>query len=185
MATTRRAARSTTPSKTNGAAKATRSSRLITPDLGLSDSTRNKIIGMLNVCLSDAMVLYTKTRNYHWNVIGIEFIQFHELFETQYDQLEESIDEIAERVSQLGGLALGTLEEFKKHTTLSEQPGERPTAEQMIRNLLSDHESVIRSLRANADAAEDLGDMGTNDFFIGLMQHHEKMAWFLRVHLEG
>lgn len=181
MATTRRA---TSTSKTNGTVK-TQDKRLLTPDIGLSDNARQQITTTLNKRLSDTVALYVKTRNYHWNVTGIEFIQLHEMFESQYDQLAEAMDEIAERVRQLGGVAFGTLDEFKKNTGLSEAPGERPTAEQMIRNLLADHETVIRTLRDDADKADKLGDMGTNDFLIGLMQVHEKIAWFLRAHLEG
>lgn len=159
--------------------------RLLTPDTGLSDETRTKVIDLLNKGLSNIVVLYVKSRNYHWNVTGMEFAQLHAMFENQYDQLEEAMDEIAERVRQLGGVAYGTLDEFKANSALSEKPGERPTAEQMVRNLLADHETVIRQLRRDIDTTDKLGDMGTNDFLTGLMEAHEKMAWFLRAHLEG
>ncbi|MCK6578488.1 MAG: DNA starvation/stationary phase protection protein [Anaerolineae bacterium] len=181
MATTRRAA---TAAKTNGSAKAA-DKRLLTPDIGLSDSARRQMCDILNKRLSDSMVLYVKLRNYHWNITGMQFAPLHALFEAQYDQIAEAIDEIAERIRQLGGIALGTLDEFKKNASLSENPGERPTAEGMIRNLLADHETVIRTLRADAETADKLGDTGSNDFFVGLVQAHEKMAWFLRAHLES
>lgn len=166
------------------AQKPLKKTQFLTPRIGLSDHTCKKMIEVLNRSLANTLVLYTKTRNYHWNVVGVDFIQFHKLFESQYEQLEEAIDEIAERVGQLGGLALGTLEEFRKNTILSEEPGQRPPALQMVENLLNDHECIICQLREDADLAEELGDMGSNDFLIGLIQNHEKMAWFLRTHLQ-
>ncbi len=156
----------------------------ITPNIGLSDAARQQLVEILNKRLSDAFVLYTKTRNYHWNVTGIEFIQLHKLFEDQYEQLAEGIDEVAERVRKLGGFAFGTLDEFKENSAIDEQPGQIPSAEDMIRNLLNDHETIIRQLRKDADTAEELRDMTTNDFLLGQAEDHEKMAWFLRAHLE-
>lgn len=156
------------------------------PNIGLDENARAAVVKILNARLADTFVLYTKTRNYHWNVTGMQFAPLHELFEKQYDQLEEAMDELAERVRQLGGTALGTLAEMLKHTTLSEEPGVVPNAEGMIHRLLNDHEAVIRQLRADVDAtAEKYHDMGTSDFLTGLMEAHEKMAWFLRAHLEG
>lgn len=152
---------------------------------GLTEQARQQVIEILNHRLSDAVVLYTKTRNYHWNVTGIEFIQLHLLFEGQYEALAESIDEIAERVRQVGGFAFGTLDEFKQNSSIEEQPGRIPSAEDMIRNLLNDHEAVVRQLRKDADTTDELGDMLTNDFLIGLAEKHEKTAWFLRAHLEN
>ncbi len=158
---------------------------LIKPVIGLSDEALSEITSLLNKRLADTFVLYTKTRNYHWNVTGMHFMQLHTLFESQYDTLEESMDEIAERVRQLGGVAFGTLEEFKGATALRETPGERPAAAAMVANLLADHELVIRQLRADIETADRLGDMGTNDFLTGLLEGHEKTAWFLRAHLES
>lgn len=157
----------------------------IEPNLGIDEQARQQLIGILNKRLADAFVLYTKTRNYHWNVTGSEFMPLHKMFEDQYDALAESVDAIAERVRQLGGFAFGTLDEFKANSALEEQPGRVPNAQDMLRNLLHDHEAVVRQLRQDADKAEELGDMTTNDFFIGLAQEHEKTAWFLRAHLEN
>lgn len=152
-------------------------------DIGLSGDAREQVIDMLNIHLADMQVLYTKTRNYHWNVTGIHFHSLHELFEEQYEKLAVSIDELAERVRQVGGIAIGTLDEFKEHARLKEEPGNVPDAPTMIANLTADHEAVIRHLREDADKIEELGDMGTNDFLIGMMQDHEKMAWMLRAHI--
>jgi len=143
-------------------------------------------IQILNQLLSDEYVLYTKTRNYHWNITGPDFSELHKFFESQYEELDEIIDETAERARALGGNSLGTLKEFLQHTSLKEVPGNYPDAKRMIGNLLTDHESVIQSLRKNlAACAEKYGDMGTSDFLTGLMEQHEKMAWMLRAYLEG
>jgi len=171
--------------KTNGAVAAP-APKLIAPNIGLSDSARKAVAKLLNVHLANTFVLYTKTRNYHWNIVGMEFQPLHGFFEEQYDALAESMDEIAERVRQVGGIAAGTLEEFSVLTTLEEDPGHVPTAREMLANLLADHESIIRGLRADVDAtAEEYKDVGTSDFLTGLMESHEKMAWMLRAFLEG
>jgi starvation-inducible DNA-binding protein len=154
-------------------------------DIGVKDDARKKIVETLNMRLSDEYVLYTKTRKYHWNVIGPRFHQLHEFFKEQYEILDEMIDEIAERARQLGGKSLGTLDEFARNSSINEEPGQNPDAQTMISNLLNDHETVIKTLRKNADEAEELEDMVTNDFFLEAAQKHEKMAWMLRAHLEG
>jgi starvation-inducible DNA-binding protein len=155
-------------------------------DIGVKDDDRKKVVETLNLRLCDEYVLYTKTRNYHWNVIGPRFSQLHEFFKEQYEILDEIVDETAERARQLGGKSLGTLEEFARHSSINEQPGQYPDAQTMISNLLKDHEIIIRTLRKNADEAdEQYHDMATNDFFLEAAQRHEKMAWMLRAHLEG
>ncbi len=154
-------------------------------DIGLSGDAREQMIDLLNTNLADLHVLYIKLRNYHWNVTGLQFKPLHELFEEQYTLIEAAIDETAERVRQVGGIAIGTLDEFKQHARLSETPGEIPPAEMMVTNLTADHEAIIRQLREDADTAEELKDMGTNDFLIALMQQHEKMAWMLRAHVSN
>lgn len=153
--------------------------------IGLSDKNRAGVVALLNRVLSDEFVLYTKTRNYHWNVTGTNFNELHKFFESQYEALEGIIDEVAERAKALGGNASGTLKEFLHETRLKEFPGETPSAEKRIANLLEDHESLIRGLREDLVACDEkYGDIGTNDFLTGLMERHEKMAWMLRAFLE-
>ena len=160
--------------------------RGVKTDIGVKDDARKKLVETLNMRLCDEYVLYTKTRKFHWNVVGPRFSQLHEFFQEQYEVLDEMVDEIAERARQLGGKSLGTLEEFVRYSSISEDPGQNPDAQIMISNLLKDHETIIRTLRKNADEAdEEYHDMSTNDFFLGAAQKHEKMAWMLRAHLEG
>ncbi|MGI9011807.1 MAG: Dps family protein [Nitrososphaeraceae archaeon] len=153
--------------------------------IGLSEESLNGVIQILNNLLCDEYVLYTKTINYHWNVIGPYFHDRHEFFQEQYEILDEIIDEVAERARQLNGKSLGTLQEFLEYSRIKESPGEYPNDMKMISNLLSDHETITKILRKNADECEDkYHDMGTNDFLIGIMEKHEKMAWMLRSHLQ-
>jgi starvation-inducible DNA-binding protein len=157
----------------------------MTPNIGLSNQQREGVVAILNTLLADEYVLYTKTRNYHWNVTGPQFHDLHKFFESQYEALDDIVDDVAERARSLGGWATGTLAEFSQQTRLSEHPGQYPNARTMISNLLADHEVIIRQLRADLETcAEKHHDAGTSDFLTGLMEQHEKTAWMLRAFLE-
>jgi len=141
----------------------------------------NKLLGGI---LADAVLLYTKTRKFHWNISGNSFMELHKLFEDQYTRLETAIDEIAERINKLGYNTPGTLKEFLELSSLKEAPGKYPVQTDMIRELLNNHESVIILLRKGIDDCDDKwGDKGTADFLTGLMLDHETMAWTLRRYL--
>jgi starvation-inducible DNA-binding protein len=155
-------------------------------NIGLEAEQRDGVVGLLSALLADEYVLYTKTRNYHWNVVGPQFNDLHKFFQDQYEALDDVVDEVAERARMLGGHAIGTLAEFAQLTRLKEHPARYPDAREMIADLLGDHEAIIRTLRRDLEtAAEPHRDMGTNDFLTGLMERHEKMAWMLRAFLEG
>ena len=155
-------------------------------DIGLAEESLNGVIQILNNALCDEYVLYTKTRNYHWNVVGPHFHDRHEFFQEQYEIIDEIIDEVAERARQLNGKSLGSIKEFLEYTRLKESSADENLDDRrMISNLLTDHEQIIKTLRKDADECEDkYHDMGTNDFLISLVQKHEKMAWMLRAHLD-
>ena len=151
------------------------------PNIGISESNLKSVTELLSVVLADSVMLYTKTRKFHWNVCGDSFMELHKLFESQYKELEEAIDEIAERISKFGGKTIGTLSEFGKLATLKEHPGKYPSSKDMLQELLTDHESVIIHLRKSVDVcAEKYHDAGTADFLTGLMENHETIAWTLR-----
>jgi starvation-inducible DNA-binding protein len=153
--------------------------------IGLSEEERKGSASILNTLLSDEYVLYTKTRNYHWNVVGPQFNDLHKFFEAQYVELNNVVDDMAERARALNEQAFGTMTEFLKQTRLKEEPGKYPDASTMISNLLSDHEAIIRSLRADLETCLNrFHDMGTSDFLTGIMEKHEKMAWMLRAFLK-
>ena len=153
-------------------------------NIGISAGHLSGISSLLVNILSDAMVLYTKTRKFHWNVSGDSFVELHELFEEQYNQLEKAIDEIAERINKLGFKTPGTMMEFLKNASLKETPGKYPSQKEMLKELLKDHEAVIVQLRKSIDKCdEEFKDIGTADFLTDLIREHETMAWKLRRYL--
>jgi len=152
-------------------------------NIGIPDKARKEVATILARLLADGYVLYTKTRNAHWNVTGPDFHAMHKFFEEQYDQIDESLDEIAERIRALGHAAPGSLAEMMKLARLQEMPGASHGSGKFIAALLADHEQIIRQLRDEAPKCAKLGDDGTNDFLVGLMEEHEKMAWMLRASL--
>ncbi len=154
-------------------------------NIGISKKNSLAVAEILFVLLADEYVLYTKTRNAHWNVEGIDFYAKHTFFEKQFGELDEFIDEVAERIRTLGHYTPATLKTFLSLTRLTEQLKNNNSSEGFIKELLSDHESIIIKLRENINhIASDLQDAGTSDFMTGLMEKHEKMAWFLRGHLK-
>jgi starvation-inducible DNA-binding protein len=153
-------------------------------NIGIKDANRQSVTNVLSKLLADEFVLYTKTRNAHWNVEGADFYDKHKFFESQYEELDDVMDNVAERIRQLGHFAPATLKEFLKLTHLSERGFEKNDSKTYIKELLEDHESIIIFLRENITPfAEKYGDLGTSDFITGLLEQHEKAAWFLRAHL--
>jgi starvation-inducible DNA-binding protein len=148
-------------------------------------SGHEQVVRALNVLLADEFLLYQKTRNYHWNVTGPQFVQLHEFFEKQYKELEKIIDDVAERARALGGNAIGTVKELAEHARLKESPGEYPDAQTMIRTLFEDHQAIVRHIRADLKNAPVDEHRITNDFLALLMEKHEKMAWMLGSCLEA
>jgi starvation-inducible DNA-binding protein len=154
-------------------------------NIGLSDKDRAAVSDILQTVLANTTVLYTKTRNYHWNITGPRFHTLHLFLEEQYTALAASADEVAERIRSLGGFSIGTMAEFIEASDLKEEPGVRPPSDGMLASLLEDHETIIRGLREAIDKCDDdHHDTGTADFLTALMEAHEKMAWMLRGHLE-
>lgn len=149
-------------------------------NIGLDADALTTVVEGLQRLLSDEVLLYLKTRNFHWNVEGPDFSELHKLFETQYEQLDEIMDEVAERIRIIGGYAAGSMGEFQKHTSLQEVAGGACNQVRMEEALLRDHEQLVRQLREFAEKCESVNDLGTQDFVTGVMQAHEKMAWMLR-----
>jgi starvation-inducible DNA-binding protein len=156
-----------------------------TPDLGLSAANTQGVAALLSRLLADEHVLYTRLRNYHWNLVGMAFGPLHALFQVQYEALANDIDDVAERIRMLGPTTPGTMTEFLKLATLAERPGDLPDERGMVAQLVADHEAIIRHLRQDLRACdEQYNDMGTSDYLTGLMEQHEKQAWLLRAHIE-
>ncbi len=154
------------------------------PNIGISEKNLAHSVATLSTVLSDEMMLYIKTRKFHWNVKGESFMELHKLFEKQYTEQEASIDEIAERINKLGSNTIGTMNEFSKHANIKESPGKYPSSKEMIKELLKDNETMIQLLRKGvASCGETFKDAGTADFLTGLMEKHETAAWILRRYL--
>lgn len=153
-------------------------------NIGIKDEARQTITDILSKVLADEFVLFTKTRNAHYNVEGIDFHAMHLFFESQYTQLEENVDDVAERIRHLGHYAPSSLKDYLHLTHLSEnRDNESNDSASWIKDLAKDHETIIIYLRENIDAIDDLKDQGTADFLTGLMEKHEEAAWMLRAHV--
>lgn len=155
---------------------------LIQPNIGLESDVRLPIVEILNNSLANESILSQKTRSAHWNSSGTGFLELHILFETQYKQLDEIVDKIAERTRILGGMAISSFKEFLAHSRIEEDSSSVPD----MLHLLADHESIIRFLRDDIrKVSEEYEDEGTVELMVGVMSLHEKMAWMLRSYIEN
>lgn len=154
-----------------------------TLNIGIEESARKDIGKGLAKLLADTYTLYLKTHNYHWNVTGQMFQTLHLMFETQYVELSDAVDVIAERIRSLGERAPGSYIEFSKLTEIKEDTNP-PSAREMIANLVASHETIIRSARALFPKVEEAGDEASADLLTQRCQIHEKTAWMLRSLLE-
>ncbi len=154
-------------------------------DIGIDAKTRKKVAGALEQVLTDTYALYTKTHGYHWNVEGPRFGQLHLLFETQYNELHDAADLLAERIRALGRFAPGSYASFSRLASIKEDNDEVPAAMTMVANLVMGHEALGRTVRSAFKVAEAGGDQATMDMLIGRMEASDKAAWMLRSHLES
>ena len=153
-------------------------------NIGIPENHSREVALQLNKILADEFVLYAKTRNYHWNVEGSNFMEMHKFYESQYEQLDEIIDDVAERIRAIEHYAEARLTDYLQLTDLVEQEYTTKQNEQ-LQNLLNDHETIIKSLRSLIPLFADVHkDFGSSDFVTGLMEQHEKMAWFIRSYLK-
>ncbi len=153
-------------------------------NIGMTEEQKHGSSIILQRLLANQFLLYTKTRNYHWNVEGSNFLEMHEFYQRMYNELDETFDEVAERIRMLGHYSQGTLKDFLVVTNLLEQEYTNKQHEQLS-NLLNDHETIIQILRKDVDTLTDeIKDAGTADFITGMMEKHEKWAWFIRSYLK-
>ena len=148
-------------------------------NIGISPEDREKIASGLSQLLADSYTLYLKTHNYHWNVEGPMFNTLHLMFEEHYTELATAVDEIAERIRALGVKAPGSYSAYVTLTSVAEGSGNE-SAEEMIRQLVTGQETVVRTAREVFKTAEAANDEPTADLLTQRMQLHEKNAWMLR-----
>lgn len=150
-------------------------------NIGITQKQTDSVAIQLSKLLADEFVLYTKTRNAHWNVTGENFHAMHVFFEDQYNQLEKVIDRVAERMRKIGHYAPATLKIYLELTHLTEYNERSNDGLGFLKDLLKDHESIIEFIRGNITPfAEKYHDYGSSDFVTGVMETHEEMAWMIR-----
>ena len=151
-------------------------------DIGIGAKDRAKISDGLSRFLADSYTLYLKTHNFHWNVTGPMFNALHTMFEAQYTEQWNALDEIAERIRALGFNAPGSYSEFIRLTSIKEEPGLTDTADwrHMVAQLVAGNEAVCRTARKVLEQAEKAGDAPSEDLLTQRLQIHEKYAWMLR-----
>ncbi len=153
-------------------------------DIGISKQDRAAIAAGLSRLLADTYTLYLTTHNFHWNVTGPMFNSLHEMFMTQYTELWNAVDPIAERIRALGHVAPGSYAEFGKLSSLPDAPSEPPKAMTMVRILMEGHEAVARTARSLLPVVESASDEPTTDILVQRLTVHEQTAWMLRSLLE-
>jgi len=152
------------------------------PETGLEH--RKRLANNLSGLLADTYLLLVKTQGYHWNVVGPLFVSLHRLTEEQYQDLFEAVDDLAERIRALGHPAPSSITEMISLTQIDENSG-KASAEEMVENLVGDHEAVVRRLREATIAAEELHDAVTAGMLTDRMQFHEQAVWMLRAVIAG
>lgn len=151
-------------------------------DTGIDKEGRQTVSEELFKFLADTYALYLRTQNFHWNLTGAEFYSLHKMFEKQYEELAEAVDEIAERIRALGFYVEASFSAFKKATVLKDE--ERVlTIRDMLQFLVHGHEHVIRKARHITTISDPQQDFATSDLMARRLGVHEKFAWMLRSQL--
>jgi starvation-inducible DNA-binding protein len=151
----------------------------------VADNAKQVSIGVLNACLADSIDLYNATRQAHWNVKGPKFHSLHELFEQFYNQLQTSSDDLAERVVQLGGTALGTTQVLAEKTRLPPYPTDLYAGEDHIKALAERYAQVGKALRAGIDETDEAGDADTADLLTEQSRAIDKSLWMIEAFLQA
>ncbi|QYU67251.1 DNA starvation/stationary phase protection protein Dps [Leptolyngbya sp. 15MV] len=151
----------------------------------LQDNAKQVSIGVLQATLTDAIDLYNATRQAHWNVKGPHFAALHALFETFYDQLAADIDELAERIVQLGGTANGTTQSVATGTRAAPYPQGLTAGMEHVAALLDRYAALARHARAGIEATDEAGDADTADILTGVSKHLDKAVWMLEAHTQA
>lgn len=151
----------------------------------LADDTKSKVIEILNARLADAIDLKTQVKHAHWNVKGIHFFQLHELFDSIAGHLDDQADLIAERVTQLGGVANGTARQVAKESSIKEYDLNATKGEDHVKALVQRLGTLANAARSAIDQTGKLGDQATADIFTEITRAADKDLWFLEAHLQA
>lgn len=151
----------------------------------LNDNAKKVSVGVLSGALADSIDLYNSTRHAHWNVKGPQFAGLHAMFEQFYDTLATDIDEIAERLAQLGGTAMGTSQSVVGSTRLAPYPAEIKDGLEHVAALVERYAALAATTRAGIEETDDAGDADTADLLTGVSKNLDKAVWMLEAHLQG
>jgi len=146
---------------------------------------RRKVVDLLNARLADAIDLSLTAKHAHWNVKGPRFIALHELFDALAGSLDAPIDEIAERVTALGGTAAGTVGLVARRTSLDPYPADVTAGLHHVEALAAAVGAFAANLRKGIGQADKLGDEGTADLLTGVSREMDKQLWLLEAHLQA
>lgn len=156
-----------------------------TTAIDLAGNIRTRMIELLNQQLADTSDLYSQTKQAHWNVKGAQFMQLHLLFDKLAEEVEESIDTIAERVTALGGMATGTVRMAAAASRLPEWPLDIVDSLPVVEELVVRYGDLAASTREAIKTAAEAGDADTADLFTVQSRALDKSLWFLQAHLQG
>lgn len=152
-------------------------------DLALE--ARTKLVDLLNGRLADLLDLHLQAKQAHWNVKGPSFIALHELFDKVADEVDEAVDDVAERAVALGGIAKGTVAAVAKGTQLSAYPLELAAGVDHVNALANAVGDAGKAIRAAIDESAKLGDADTSDLFTGISRSLDKLLWMLEAHTQA
>lgn len=152
--------------------------------MSLPEKVRMEVITMLNKTLASVFDLSAQMKQAHWNVKGMEFISLHKLFDAIAEEVEEQVDIVAERITSLGGTALGTIDQAVANTSLRTYPVDIFAAKDHLEHLAHNFAILGELVRDDIDKTAELDDMGTNDLYIVLVRMLDKNLWFLEAHLQ-
>lgn len=159
--------------------------QLYSTRIDMPAETRSQVIAILNQTLASTLDLKTQVKQAHWNVKGMDFYQLHELFDEMAAELEEYIDMVAERVTALAGLAMGTARTAATHSELPEYPFDILDGKDHVTALADRYAIYAKSLREVIDKTDDLGDADTADLYTEISRAIDKRLWFLEAHLQA
>ncbi|WP_138511645.1 Dps family protein [Maricaulis alexandrii] len=148
-------------------------------NMGLTDTQRETMAKAVTSVLADTYALYFKTHVYHWNVTGPRFHDLHNLFEVQYNELWAATDVIAERIRALDVVAPRSYGEMQEAASIK-SGGDAKDANDMLKDLVKGHETVVATIRKALELADANGDEATADILTPRLTEHEKTAWMLR-----
>jgi starvation-inducible DNA-binding protein len=165
-------------------ATATKSKSMFSTRNDLQREVRERMIELLNQQLADTFDLYSQVKQAHWNVKGAQFFQLHELFDKLAEELQGYVDQIAERATALGGLALGTVRMSVANSQLPELELNVTDSLPMVEALADRYATLASGMRQAIESAEEQGDADTADLFTEVSRGLDKSLWFLEAHLQ-